>query len=133
MMMKTPGTEVSNLGIGQNYLVWTITNGTCPSSIDTVVFDLREYSAPQGFSPNGDGVNDYFELLDLERFPDASLNVYNRWGEEVYKSDHYQNDWDGRATTTIFGNGVLPAGTYFYIVDLKDGKGPFTGYVYIKP
>ena len=131
--VENPGTEVSELGIGQNYLAWTITNGTCPASIDTVIYDLRDYAAPQGFSPNGDGVNDYFELLDLERYPDASLNVYNRWGAEVYQSDHYQNDWDGRATNVIFGTGVLPAGTYYYIVDLKDGKGPFTGYVYIKP
>jgi gliding motility-associated-like protein len=130
---ENPGTLVTALGLGQNYLAWTITNGTCPASIDTVIYDLRDFSAPQGFSPNGDGVNDYFELLDLERYPDASLRVYNRWGAEVYSSDHYQNDWDGRATTTIFGDGVLPAGTYFYIVDLKNGKGPFTGYVYIKP
>jgi len=128
-----PGTEVAGLTLGQNHLVWTISNGTCPASIDTVIFDLRDYSAPQGFSPNGDGVNDYFELLDLDRYPDAMLKVYNRWGAEVFSSDHYQNDWDGRPTSAIFGDGVLPAGTYYYIVDLKDGKGPFTGYVYIKP
>ena len=130
---ENPGTLVTSLGLGQNYLAWTISNGTCPASIDTVIYDLRDFSAPQGFSPNGDGVNDYFELLDLELYPDASLRVYNRWGAEVYSSDHYQNDWDGRASSVIFGDGVLPAATYFYIVDFKNGKGPFTGYVYIKP
>ena len=114
--------------------MWTITNGTCPASFDSVLYDLRDFEAPEGFSPNGDGINDYFEILDVEQYPNAKLTVYNRWGAEVYHSEHYSNDWDGRATNTIFGKDVLPAGTYFYILELGDGiSEPFTGYVYIKP
>jgi len=127
-------TFVDGLQLGENYYLWTITNGSCPASSDSVLYDLREFEAPQGFSPNGDGINDYFEILDVEQYPNAKLTVYNRWGAEVYHSDHYSNDWDGRATNTLFGKDVLPAGTYFYILELGDGKSePYTGYVYIKP
>jgi gliding motility-associated-like protein len=127
-------TIVDGLQEGENLFMWTISNGTCPASFDSVLFDWRDFEAPQGFSPNGDGINDYFEILDVEQYPNAKLTVYNRWGAEVFHSDHYHNEWDGRATNTIFGNNVLPAGTYFYILELGDGKSePFTGYVYIKP
>ena len=127
------GSEVTGLQLDFNYFIWTISNGTCPASLDSVLYDLRDFAAPQGFSPNGDGINDYFEILDAEQYPNAKLTVYNRWGTEVYHSDHYSNNWDGHATNTIFGSGVLPAGTYFYILELGNGRDPITGYVYIKP
>ncbi|RLD25901.1 MAG: hypothetical protein DRI54_03925, partial [Bacteroidetes bacterium] len=131
--VSNPNTMVSGLHLGKNYYLWTISNGTCPVSSDTVLYDLRDFAAPQGFSPNGDGINDYFEILDVEKYPNAKLTVYNRWGAEVYHSNHYSNDWDGRATNTLFGSDVLPAGTYFYILELGNGSEPYTGYVYIKP
>jgi len=86
---------------------------------------------PNSFTPNGDGINERFVIDGLNE--NTSLQIFNRYGKKLYESNNYQNDWDGRATNAIFGSGILPAGTYFYIVDLKDGNGPFTGYVYIKP
>lgn len=65
---------------------------------------------PNVFTPNGDGVNDYFEIRGLELFPAHRLTVFNRWGNEVYKSSNYQNDWNGAN---------LSAGTYYYALELK--------------
>lgn len=73
---------------------------------------------PNYLSPNGDGLNDYFEIPCAPYFEDFELLIYNRWGNEVYKSlNGYQNDWDG----TWSKNGEpLPDGTYFYIVRFND-------------
>ena len=75
---------------------------------------------PNIFTPNGDGINDYFEIgYGEEGKPINDLNVYflsnkltifNRWGRIVYESNDYKNDWDG---------GKLPDGTYFYVLECK--------------
>ncbi|WP_170061095.1 T9SS type B sorting domain-containing protein [Spirosoma aerolatum] len=80
---------------------------------------------PQGFSPNGDGINDRFVIRGANGLT-VSLEVYNRWGNLVYKNEDYQNDWDGKPNTGIVlssadSNGV-PDGTYYYVVNLSDGR-----------
>lgn len=70
---------------------------------------------PTAFSPNGDGVNDYFEIRGLERFPRSSLVVVDRSGKVVYQRNDYGNDWDGRG----LDGSLLPEGTYYYVLDLK--------------
>ncbi|MFT7606222.1 MAG: gliding motility-associated-like protein, partial [Saprospiraceae bacterium] len=78
-----------------------------------------------GFSPNGDGVNDFFYIEGIEAFPDSKLNIFNRWGNEVYNKEGYLNDWGG-----TWKNKLLPDGTYFYV--LTDGNGhSYSGYVQI--
>lgn len=96
---------------------------------------------PEIFSPNGDGTNDKFALRGLNNFPNATLKVFNQWGQIVFDSKGpYQNNWDGiyqvdGATTSTQ---TLPEGVYFYIVDYQqDGgskvKNPIKGNVYLKP
>ena len=85
---------------------------------------------PGGFSPNGDGVNDKFVIENIG-FKRVSLEVFNRWGNRVYRSNDYQNDWDGRCTEGISIGQDLPEGTYFYIVIL-DGKEKFVGNITLK-
>lgn len=65
------------------------------------------------FTPNGDGMNDYFTLFNLDDYPSAAVKVFNRWGKVVYENENYQNDWDG---------GDLNAGTYYYIVTPNSTK-----------
>ncbi len=65
-----------------------------------------------GFSPNGDGVNDHFVIEGLEQFVQHRLLVYNRWGTLVYESEDYQNDWAG-----TWQEKALPTGTYYYILE----------------
>ena len=60
--------------------------------------------------------------------------IFNRWGNKVYAKRPYDNTWDGKASEpgVINGDQYLPAGTYFYILDLGDGSKPLTGYIYLK-
>ena len=69
-----------------------------------------------GFSPNNDGVNDFFTIQNIENFPQNSLEVFNRWGNRVYRQENYQNDWDG-----TFDNLILPDGVYFYLLTITTG------------
>ena len=73
---------------------------------------------PNIFTPNGDGKNDYFFIKNIEYWS-INLQVFNRWGNEVYKEDNYQNNWDGKSK----GN-PLADGTYFYIIK---AKGKYSG------
>jgi gliding motility-associated-like protein len=70
---------------------------------------------PEGFSPNGDGIGDTFEI-DNPNGSIIDLRVFNRWGNLVYQSDNYQNDWDGRANQGLVIGNQLPDGTYYYII-----------------
>ena len=79
---------------------------------------------PEGFSPNGDGINDLFVIRGANGLT-MSLEVYNRWGNLVYKNDDYHNDWNGKPNTGIAissdSNG-LPDGTYYYVINTSDGR-----------
>ncbi|WP_332367731.1 gliding motility-associated C-terminal domain-containing protein [Spirosoma telluris] len=79
---------------------------------------------PEGFSPNGDGVNDLFVIRGTVGLT-VSLDVYNRWGNRVYTNSDYRNDWDGKPNTGIAlssdATGV-PDGTYYYVITLSDGR-----------
>lgn len=75
---------------------------------------------PEGFSPNGDGIHDFFEIT-LTCGLKAKLTVFNRWGEKVYHSNDYQNDWGGQSNEGNFLNKLLPEGTYFFTCELSSG------------
>lgn len=84
-------------------------------------------------SPNGDGVNDYFHVDCIERFPANSVIIYNRYGNIVYSADGYQNDWDGVANVTgVVGKGEpLPTGTYYYLLKIEEKDFESSGWIYI--
>ena len=92
-----------------------------------------EFFIPEGFSPNGDGVNDTWFIRGILDYPKNHVQIFNRWGNLVFETDGYKNDWNG---TTIFGLTIggndLPEGTYFYIVDLGNNTKVYKGYVYLK-
>lgn len=79
-----------------------------------------------GFSPNQDGVNDYFKVQGIENYPNATLSVYNRWGTRVLEVQGYQNDWLG-----TFNGEDLPDGTYFYILEGIESQ-DYRGYLQIR-
>ena len=79
------------------------------------------------FTPNGDGVNDYWNIYYLDLlYPNCIVKVYSTWGTLVFSSNGYPEPWDG----TKNGN-ELPAGTYYYVIDYGDGSDPLTGTVNI--
>ncbi|MFC6096264.1 gliding motility-associated C-terminal domain-containing protein [Flavobacterium qiangtangense] len=85
------------------------------------------------FSPNNDGDNDFFRIDCIENYPNNTLQVHNRYGVEVYRTRAYQNTWDGTANVNspINQDNKLPTGTYYYILDMGDGSGTKTGWIYL--
>lgn len=84
-------------------------------------------------SPNGDGVNDVLSIDCIENYENNSITIFNRFGNEVYYTESYKNDWDGVANTNgVIGKGeVLPSGTYFYILRVEEEDFEGTGWIYI--
>ncbi|TVR77756.1 MAG: gliding motility-associated C-terminal domain-containing protein [Chitinophagaceae bacterium] len=70
---------------------------------------------PNAITPNDDGINDYWNIRNLHLFPDNEVIILNRWGDEVYRSKPYLNNWEGTY------NGLeLPDGTYYFILRVND-------------
>lgn len=111
--------------------------GTGTGRIPTkFVIPLVDIFIPSGFSPNRDGVNDNF-VITRPFNTNISLEIFNRWGNRVYRDENYQNNWGGRGNqpNRILGD-ELPDGTYYYIVLALDrGTGAvrkFSGYLTLK-
>ena len=97
---------------------------------DECIVDLF---VPEGFSPNNDGINDYFVIRGIENYPNNKIKILNRWGNTVFETIGYSNDWDGRNTKGVsVGNDELPEGTYFYILELGESNKVVKGYIYLK-
>ena len=110
--------------------------GICPDDQSNVVvhYDCIDDvpPVPEGFSPNGDGVNDFFFIADLSLFPENHFTVFNRWGRMVFEAEPYRNDWDGTWQNGDEFGKPLPEGTYYYVLELRDDLDPIKGYIYIK-
>jgi len=106
------------------------------ATVYVMVSDFR-FFIPDAFSPNGDGINDYFEILGIEWYEGNSIEIFNRWGNKVYQAKNYgissnPKFWDGKSNTGFrMGNEGLPSGTYFYILDLGNGEKRIAGSVYL--
>ncbi|KAA2242559.1 T9SS type B sorting domain-containing protein [Chitinophaga agrisoli] len=79
---------------------------------------------PNAFSPNGDGINDRWEIAGLQGIPGCHVEIFNRWGQRIYESIGYAHPWDG----TWQGH-LLPLGTYYYVIKAKAKDKPYAGWV----
>lgn len=90
---------------------------------------------PQGFSPNGDNINDEFEISNLLNiYENFQLLIYSREGNLIYEGGNVEGFWNGIPNVGLLFNGNLsPTGTYFYVLQLNDLQypDPFLGFVYI--
>jgi gliding motility-associated-like protein len=98
----------------------------CQAMATVSVKVLKFLVVPNVFTPNGDGVNDFWNVKYLESYPNNKVDVYNRFGERVYSSIGYSVPWDGR-----YNGSYLPPGTYYYIIDPKNGREVIAGNVTI--
>lgn len=83
---------------------------------------------PNAFSPNDDFVNDLWTITGLSAYSRSQLTVYDRWGQEVFRSIAYPQPWDGIST----GGAAVPIGTYYYVIELNEpgvDLAPITGSV----
>jgi gliding motility-associated-like protein len=101
----------------------TTANG-CSALDEMLVTVLKKPVIPNTFTPNGDGFNDRWEIRFLDTYAGAIVEVYNTAGQLVFRSVGYNQPWDG----TMNGR-PLPAGTYYYVVDAKNGRPKVAGYV----
>lgn len=86
------------------------------------------------FSPNGDGINEYFIIDCITSYPDNRLIIYNRWGNVVYEKKGYNNTFNGvsNGRATLYKEDRLPVGTYYYTVEFNDGVQSLkSGWLYI--
>jgi gliding motility-associated-like protein len=121
---KTP---VSNLSAGPNEFLWSVTNGFCPVSHDTVMIEVTNFLIPTLITPNLDGRNDYFVLRGLSTLGKAELIIFDRRGAQVYKNLNYDNSWDG----VDYNKNPLPDDTYFFVLKTTNGKS-ISGYIVIR-
>lgn len=105
-------------------LTVTDANGCQATQNIQVVDDCPNVNIPNTFTPNGDGVNDTWNITGLEYDPTSFVSIFTRYGQQVYQSRGYNKPWDG----TSQGK-QLPAGTYYYIIKMKNGTETFSGYV----
>jgi gliding motility-associated-like protein len=100
--------------------------GNCKASDSMSVKVLHPIAIPNAFSPNGDGINDKWEIRNLGDYPNCVVEVFNRYGQPVFRSFGYTKPWDGS-----YKDKPLPVGVYYYIVEPKNGFPTVTGYVVI--
>lgn len=98
-----------------SYRIIAISNDSLESRSNTISVE-KPYAlyAPTAFSPDGDGINDYFNVVG-QGLTNYTIEIYNRWGQMVFKSNDMSVKWDGN-----FRNKKAPAGTYVYKVNSVD-------------
>ena len=103
------------------YLLTAISTDACLETDSIFVNFIANVDASDGFSPNGDGINDTWSIENIDNFPNNLVQVFTRWGVKVYMQKGYVNNdpdkcWDGRTE-----NGSdLPTGTYYYIIHTNE-------------
>lgn len=119
---KTDITGLSQLGAYK--FVFTNLNG-CTDTL-TINVTSSKLGNANVVTPNGDGNNDVLTIPDIDKFPGSHLSIYNRWGNEVYHSDNYTNDWAGKG---------LADGTYYFVLNRREANGTFKvfkDWIYLK-
>ncbi|MFZ4058130.1 MAG: gliding motility-associated C-terminal domain-containing protein [Ferruginibacter sp.] len=98
------------------YTLAVLTQDGCRASDTVRVIVLKDLVVPNAFSPNGDGINEKWIIKYIDRYPEARVEVYNRYGQLLFRSIGYTTPWDGN-----YNGKPVPVGTYFWIIN--PGKG----------
>jgi gliding motility-associated-like protein len=129
----SPSTWLNNLSVAQptvtptDDIIYTLTVTSadgCVAADEVTVNVLKTPNIPNTFSPNGDGIHDKWEIKYLNTYPGCTVEIYNRYGQLVFRSTGYNIPWDGN-----FKDKPLPAGTYYYIINPKNGRKQMSGFV----
>ena len=137
------GAANADFGIGESQISYSATEGTCKYFVDFVVRinsdcvecnTASEIVVSKTVTANGDGINDFFEIKGGEFCNYVfGLQIFNRWGQIIYESDDYRNNWGGFSPNNAFGSSnTLPSGTYYYIVTFPNQEiAPINGFIYL--
>lgn len=118
------GSIANAIAVATPGLYYVSATNLCATSFDSARVETYNclIVAPNIFTPNGDLNNNYLVFQNLERFPNSSILIYNRWGKKVYENSDYQNNWDGDGNSD---------GVYYYILEGPELKETYTGFVQI--
>jgi len=119
---------------GRDQFVYEVCDAVNLCASTTVTIDIYDsgISAPEGFSPNGDGINDQLVFRGLEHYLQSQLYVFTRSGQPVYHSLDYLNDWGGTTIhSTLVSLELVPTGVYYYVLKLGGTNRSIKGFVYI--
>ena len=115
--------SMSESGPGDYSLTVTDAN-LCTAEITETLYNRQEFCViiPDIITPNDDGYNDIWEIQGIQYYPDAIVEIYDRWGKRVFHSVGYEERWDG-----TFNNKKLPMDSYHYIIRLNNMLTPLVG------
>jgi gliding motility-associated-like protein len=122
-----PKASVDGLAPERNKFLWTVKNGVCPPSSDTVEVIVGDMLIPTLITPNMDGKNDYLIIGGSSATGKIELVIFDRRGAQVYKNLNYDNLWNG----IDYNKNPLPEDTYFYLLKTKNAQS-VKGYVVIR-
>jgi len=117
------GNEATITNLAEGDYTATVTNSEGCTADATITIFNTSCIIPRGISPNGDGMNDSFDLSNLDV---KEIKIFNRYGLKVYEAQNYLAEWHGQSD-----KGTLPTGTYYYVITLSAGK-QVTGWVYLQ-
>jgi gliding motility-associated-like protein len=120
--------DLVNVPAGKYVVVVMDING-CMVTDSITLKEPDDIKLPNGFTPNGDGYNDFYVIKGIQGYTNNKVQIFNRWGSLVYSKNAYLNDWSG-----VSNDGqILPDGTYFIVVDLnKEGKANVESFIDIR-
>jgi gliding motility-associated-like protein len=133
----SPGSTLDNSFIAEPIaypLVTTVyellvsdSNG-CTAIDSVIVTVLSDYlfTTTNVVTPNGDGANDVWNIMNIENYPDNHVAIYNRYGQEMFSSDGYNNEWDA-----TYQGEFVPDGTYYYVLNFDGSPKSFKGAITI--
>ncbi|WP_242926179.1 gliding motility-associated C-terminal domain-containing protein [Pontibacter vulgaris] len=117
---------VASPQVTTTYTVTVTTAEGCVDIDEVTVTVIPAIVAPNAFTPNRDGVNEVWEIENIENYPDVRVEIFNRWGNLVFTSNGYGTPWDG-----TYNGSDLPVATYYYIIYLNSSERPISGNVTI--
>ncbi len=123
-ILPNPNGNSNSFTPSANGTYMVVTRDGCNAfRLDTFNISIHDCNVipPNVFTPNGDGTNDNLVFFGLDNFPNTALYIYNRWGNKIYESSDYRNDWNGSGVSD---------GTYYYILMQTDGT-TMTGFLTI--
>ncbi|WP_048922258.1 T9SS C-terminal target domain-containing protein [Rufibacter radiotolerans] len=113
----------------QETITYTVTVTSpegCYSQDEVTVTVLPQVFIPNVLTLNKDGINDHWEILNIEKYPNCKVEVFNRWGAKVFSSQGYSTKWDG-----TYQGKTLPVAAYFYVIYLGNNEEPISGSITI--
>jgi len=121
------GIFITNVNESTSFFV-SYQNGTCETDRTAVDVEIstEQFKPSNTFTPNGDGINDFWSLPEIENYPKVQVQIFNRFGAQIFSSAGYNTPFDGR-----FNGKDLPVGPYYFMIELMAGCKTISGCITI--